>query len=51
MFNATDIDWFVRNSYNTALKYYGGWPPEDVLELLQACLLVGIARPSSAHAG
>jgi len=39
-FTETELDWFARNSYNVALKYYGEWSPELVVLLLSSCLTV-----------
>lgn len=39
-FTDIELDWFIRNTYNTVLKFYGGWSSENVMLLLDACLAV-----------
>ncbi|KAH0544865.1 hypothetical protein FGG08_001094 [Glutinoglossum americanum] len=38
LFTIKELDWFSRNSYNTALKSCADWDPRHTLRILQACI-------------
>ncbi len=40
LFNDMELEWFIKNSYNSALKYYGESSPQCIIRLLEACISV-----------
>jgi len=38
-----EVEWFIKNSYNIGLQYYGEWPRERSIRMLEAFLEVRIS--------
>jgi len=38
-----EVEWFTKNSYNIGLQYYGEWPRERSIRMLEAFLEVRIS--------
>ena len=38
-----EVEWFTKNSYNVGLQYYGEWPRERSIRMLEAFLEVRIS--------
>lgn len=36
-----EVEWFTKNSYNVGLQYYGEWPRERSVRILEAFLEAG----------
>ncbi|RDL39259.1 uncharacterized protein BP5553_03599 [Venustampulla echinocandica] len=37
LWTSSEVDWFSKNSYNTAIKHISIWPPRYVLRMLVCC--------------
>ncbi|TAQ83981.1 hypothetical protein B7494_g7694 [Chlorociboria aeruginascens] len=38
LWNAAELDWFSKNSYNIAIKYLAAWHPRHSLRMLVCCI-------------